>query len=73
MKRAQTHRVGFGVSGEPGSRCVYFLNKLSNAARASVAFLGAVSGFGSPNFAEDSGKTSRATVTRGENHSHWFA
>ncbi len=52
----------------------YFLNKLSNAARASSALRGA----GAEPFAADCdtmpvGAESRATVTRGENNSHEFA
>ena len=52
----------------------YFLNKLSNAARASSALRGA----GTVPFPGDcdiipEGAESRATVTRGENNSHVFA
>ena len=52
----------------------YFLNKLSNAARASVAFLGAAI-TPLPGVCDTTpfGAASRATVTRGENNEHWFA
>jgi hypothetical protein len=73
---------GLGVkraaaSREPGS---YFLNKLSNAARASVALRGAGVGAGprfTPSFALGAGalpcKESRDTVIRGSNISHVLA
>ena len=52
---------------------VYFLNKLSKAARASLALRGDGTMPLSPTFAAlPEGRASRATVTRGENSSHVF-
>lgn len=52
-------------------RVAYFLNKLSNAARASFALRGAWIALWSPlRAAVPEGKASRATVTRGENRLH---
>jgi len=51
----------------------YFLNKLSKAARASVALRGEAAIPLSPTFATlPDGSASRATVTRGEKSSHVF-
>jgi len=53
----------------------YFLNKLSNAARASLALRGVAIMVPFPGDWETAppGAESRATVTRGENSSHEFA
>ena len=49
------------------------MNKLSNAARASVALRGAgCEPFSAKRIAGAEGSASRATVTRGENSSHEF-
>src|SRR5437868_15174750 len=52
----------------------YFLNKLSNAARASFALRGAgVAPFSPTRPTRPEGSASRATVTRGEKNSHVLA
>lgn len=52
----------------------YFLNKLSNAALASIAFRGAgMTPFPGVCDTTPLGAASRATVTRGENSEHSFA
>src|SRR6202040_3595666 len=54
-----------------------FLNRLSNAARASLALRGSVRGTPetgpTPYEEEGCAAPSRATVTRGLNRSHWLA
>ena len=58
----------------PVANPAYFLNKLSNAARASVGLRGACIVLWSPFFTTaPEGIASRATVTFGENSSHVLA
>jgi hypothetical protein len=71
---------GAAIQKEQSTACmdltfgVYFLNRLSNAARASFALRGAgITPFSPARPAPPEGWASRATVTRGEKSSQVFA
>jgi len=63
----------FFIFWELITRGGYFLNKLSKAARASLALRSAGAGFSTGRFDWPDGTASRATVTMGEKNSHVFA
>jgi hypothetical protein len=64
----------FFIFGEPMLSGDYFLNKLSNAARASLALRGVdVLLFSGSLCCDANGTASRATVTMGEKNSQVFA